>query len=1182
MADKLTVQQQAVVENRGGTLLVSAAAGSGKTKVLVDRVIRRIRDDGKNINEFLIITFTNAAASELRAKISSAISEELVQHPGNRHLSKQLNLLHTSQISTVHAFCGALIREYGYLLDIPSDYRMIEGAEQTELLRRQIDAVLEEAYQSPEPDFLRLVDMVSPGRTDEPLAELLERLYEKIMSQPEPVRWLESQNYEIPAQSSFRDSLWGSILLDYVRQELLGLIERYHWAISAMQGDPQLEKSYLPAYQEHLQALQGMLPVLEGPWDSIGPVLVLEKKNTVVRKYEGDKARLEIIKSIKSDAKDKIQQLQSFFLTSDAEAVVRQNEMAGPLHTLLKLLGKIYRRFTGEKRRKNVLDFSDQEHLAIELLLDSDGTPSEIAREVSGRFAEIMVDEYQDSNRVQERIFTAISAGGDENRFLVGDVKQSIYGFRQAEPRLFLEKYNQFPYGDQAVEHDPRKLVLSKNFRSRPEILEAVNHTFCTVMSEQVGEIRYDSDQSLYPGLDSYPQTPVPHVELHFLIPPDKLTERESSGSQEEARWMARRIAEMLNQKIPVRGSDNTLRPVQPEDIAVLFRAGSPIPVFARELRNAGIPVATSKEEPLFETPEVRGLTNLLRVINNPHLDIPLLAVLCGPMFRFSNEQLARIRVESKLPRLYDALRQSKDPVCVQAAERLEALRRQSAQTSAEKLVWSLLYEAGLLTMYSAGENGLQKQRNLLEVYQLAISAASGTYLYLYQLLRALDRAEESGKTITSQTSAGVILTTMHQSKGLEYPVVFLPNLSRKFFQETSETAVRYDSDLGLSSLIYDNRNRARVPSLSFEALGIKQERQQLSEELRLLYVAMTRPRDYLIMSYTGSTKRLSSLLPGVGNPAALWATSTVTRQGDWVLLAALNRIESGELFQLCGKPDCDLLVSDMPWVVKVEETAAVQPLRYISDSKQNAEQAQMIPMPQQLARQLLWTYPHQAATKVPSKLTATQIKGRSKDMEAAELAGEPAGIQIRERYPSLRQPDFITEAKGLTPTERGTAVHLFLQYANYQACKDRSGIEEEKLRLGDEAFMTEEQLEAVEPETIETLFHSELGQRILHAPELIREFKFSMLQEAEGYYPEAAGESVLLQGVVDAALIEPEGICVVDFKTDRVTSESVHARAEEYRAQLQTYRDALSRIFQKPVLEMHLYFLSIGKDVLL
>ena len=1174
----LTAQQKAVVDNRGGTLLVSAAAGSGKTRVLVERVLNRIVNEGKNINDFLIITFTNAAASELRSKISAAITEELVSHPDKQRLSRQLVLLSLSHISTVHAFCGELIREYGYHLEIPSDFQMIDDAERSEMLNKQLDSLLEDAYIRKEPGFLLLSDTLGAGRNDKALGECILSLYETSLSQPDPIKWVKALQVCIPEEVDLAETTWGKQIVHYARAELEGLIRQYTWAVEAMRGDELLEKKYLPCYEMQLASLKNMLAALDLPWNDISDKLQMEFPLVRVTKYP-DMDHLKAIQAVKTTAKTTLETLRRQFSGSSELLRKEQSALAPALKALSELVLDLDKRFSAEKRRKNVLDFSDQEHLAIRLLVNpNSGRPSSIAREISSRFSEIMVDEYQDSNHVQETIFRAIAAGNDENRVLVGDVKQSIYGFRNAEPMMFLEKYRKYPSAEHGVPSEPRKLILSKNFRSMPGILEAVNHTFATVMSESVGGLEYGEAEGLYAGFEEYPQMIDPCVELHILETASSDGGNDEKKQQKEAEWVARHVVDMLSNGIKVRG-DGELRNVKPEDIAILLRSRTSMSAFSRSLRAAGLPVAADTEENIFDTPEVRVLFNLMKVLNNPHQDIPLLAVLCSPVFRFSNEQLAAIRASSGQKRFFDAMRECPYPWSQSALDEIVQLRREAGELSADSLIWKLIHETGLIEAYSAMDDGARRRNNLLTVYQYALNCAAGQHLELYRFLRMLERAEKHGTLKTERKSQGIVLTTIHKSKGLEYPVVILPCLSQRFNMRDLSQPLLVDSEMGVAALITDSEKRIRYPGICHIAQRIKKEAEIRSEEMRLLYVAMTRAKDRLVMTYAdrNPSNVLSKLLAGTGLPADTCFTSHVDSPGKWILLAALNRTESGALFAQSGRPDCRLSVSDYPWAVTYEHIEKVERKVYQQPGEEHDSLIYVsLPSAEELVHALTWKYKYIDASRIPSKLTATQMKGRRKDIEAAE------GTIVQAKIPQILSPDFVTQQRGLTATERGTAIHLFLQYADYSHCISALGIKEEKIRLEDNEFLTEQQLAAVDPDTIIRLFTSSLGQRLLKAENLIREFKFSILQDASRFFPNQENEEILLQGVVDAAWIEPDGICVLDFKSDLVSDSEIYGRAEYYREQLNTYKTALERIFRKPVKEMYLYFLSPGKEVLL
>lgn len=1178
MADvKLTSQQQAVIENSGGTLLVSAAAGSGKTKVLVDRVIDRICNSGQNINDFLIITFTNAAAAELRGKISSALGKALSQDPDNQHLRKQLTLMHLAQISTVHAFCAALIRQYGYLLQIPSDYTMLEDSQRQELLSRLLGDILEEHYANITPEFQLLADTLGAGRSDQALETLALNLLEKMLSQPFPLEWAQGLTVEFDAAQPISSTTYGQILLVDAAHKIQWLIDRHIRAIEQMHGDEKLEPKYLPAYETQLAGLKKLFSALNGSWDELNELMDIDFPRIVVRSYP-DKQHLEEIQQVRKDTKKLLEALRNRFSRNEAVLIQEQNAMAPALRALRDLTVELYHRFDQIKREKSLMDFSDLEQLTIKLLLDENGKATEPARELARQYVEIMVDEYQDSNRVQEVIYTAISRNDDSNRFLVGDVKQSIYGFRQAEPELFLEKYIHFTPAEFAADKQPRKLVLSRNFRSRAEILEAVNHTFATILSKEVGQLDYGSEEQLYPGLEQYPQDGKKHVSLHVLSLPKSTGEsdqEELNKYQKEAYWVAGKIAEILNKGLPIRDGDN-LRAATPDDIAVLFRSRAPMTIYQRALSKAGIPIAPGAGDQLFEAQEVQVLMSLLHVLDNPHQDIPLISVLCSPLYRLSNDQLGIIRACSKAERFFDAMLQCREPWCQKVVKSLEELRQKARILSADTLVWSLISDTGLMAAYSAMSGGAARRQNLLKVYELARNAAAGGFLYLYELIRNLDRMAATGLEAASPGTGGVTLTTIHRSKGLEYPIVFLCDLSRKFNFRELNNIVLLDGKLGIGSKIIDTNKRIRYPGFVYEAIEIERRNALLAEEMRILYVAMTRPKDYLFMTYAdaGIETVLKRLMCGLPNQP--WAVDGAKCLGDWVLMSALGRVEAGALFELVGRPQCQLTVPEFPWDITLECLDHLLEIKYHGNTNGISTHDKDTLDSEKLTASLLWKYPHHAATIIPSKLTATQLKGRTKDTEIQENTDKKIGS------PQLVRPDFILRQRELTPQEKGTATHLFLQFAKFEQLTSFNGFIQEKERLVDEEYLTEAQAEAVEPSQIITLFSSEIGQRMLKAPELIREFKFSLLTPANQFYPEVSDENVLMQGVVDAAILEKDGLTIIDFKTDRVTGQSLQSRAKHYCGQIAVYRQALERIFLRPVKQSVLYFLYAGEEVIL
>ncbi len=1164
---QLTAAQQAAVDDRDGALLVSAAAGSGKTKVLVDRLMGYVCDPvhPRDINEFLIITYTKAAAAELRGKISAELSRRLAQRPEDRHLQRQLSLVYLTEISTVHAFCASLLRAYAHERNLPSDFRVAEEAEIRQLRERTLEALLEEAYGQPDEALLAAADQLGAGRDDRGLAAAVETLCQAALCHPYPRRWL-GQCREALGQTGggCAGTVWGAYLLERFRDFLGDQRAALARALADMAGIPALEKSYAPCFRELLEQVEALAAVAD--WDGLAAAIPDSfGRLKAVRGFD-DKALLTRLKAVRSRCQDGLKDWRTIFGGGDREAMEDLRRSALALEGALSLAERLLERLTAEKRRRRLLDFSDLEQEAIGLLTDAaTGRPTAAAREIAQRFAEVLVDEYQDSNEIQEAIFSAVSQG-DRNRFLVGDVKQSIYRFRLADPGIFLAKYRAFPPAAQAAPGEPRKLLLSENFRSRPEILSAVNDVFRAVMSEAVGDLTYGDDEALRPGRPFPPAADTP-VELHCLEAGDE------GKAVTEPRFVARRVARLLREG-RLETEDGT-RPIVPEDIVILLRSvNSAAPAYVEALQALGIPCASDRGQSLFDTREVETLLAILQVLDNPRRDVALAAALTSPAFAFTAQELADIRAADRQGCFYDALLAAAATMEKARAflGQLERLREQARWLPLHSLVRLVCRETGLEAVFGAMEGGDRRRANL-EAF--AAFAAGRGAVTLMDFLEDMETRRRQGQGLPVDDRAGpsaVRIMSIHRSKGLEFPVVILADLSRRFNSEDLRRGVLTHPTLLVGGSVVDREAGVRYPTVAKKAIALALERESVSEELRVLYVAMTRAKSRLILTYCSKFLRteLETVAAAADRPVSPAFAAAVKNPGMWVLAAAMTRTEAGALFRVGGEPRT-AQVSPDPWRICYHEaggeTAPEMPLPAAAPA---APDGQALPDGETVRRRLAFRYPHLAAAEAPSKVTATQLKGRDMDREAEEggvaFLKPPAGRR--------RRPRFITEARGLTAAEKGTANHLFLQFADYAACRTAEGVAAELARLVEREFLTAEQAEAVERERMAALFTSPLGERLL-AGNVVREMKFSLLVDGSLYDPRAAGEELLLQGVVDCLLDEPDGLTVIDFKTDRVRPGGEGERAAYYAGQLRAYALALARIYQKPVRRRILYFLA-------
>ncbi len=1167
MADKLTPQQAQAVHNRGGKLLVSAAAGSGKTKVLVDRLLSYLLDsvDPANLDDFLIITYTKAAAAELRGKIAAKLTEQIARTPENRHLQKQMQRLYLAKISTVHAFCGDILREYAYRLDISADFRVADENECRVLRESAMARILEEAYGDLDcdADFRTFLDTQGLGRDDRLVPEILMKVYDSARCHLSPESWLDRcvQNADVQDITDAAQTVWGQYLLLDIQGYLDLQIEAMEGCVRRAERSDGMEKPtfLLQSTLRQLQALRSC-----ETWDAVVQNRNIDYGRLVFSKKCTDLELADRIKAVREACKKGMdKKLKSF--VSDSTAIFEDmRQSAAAVRGMAALVRRFQREYDRLKQQRRVLDFGDLEHRMLDLLLGKTREhTTALAFEIGSRFREILVDEYQDSNAVQDAIFSALTEKR-QNCFMVGDVKQSIYQFRLADPGIFLAKYNAYKNAGDAAPQEGRKVLLSANFRSGGAVLSAVNDIFAQCMSPEVGGLHYGQEEALREGISHVPLGE-PEVELLALAV-------EESTYDEEPALVAQRISELLDGSHFVRQGE-LLRPIQPEDICILLRSpGSVGRHFAAALQGRGIRCVSGGGEDLLQTEQIGVLRALLQVIANPRQDIPLIAVLASPVFSFTADDLASFRGKNRLGCVYDSLKLSDSPKAAAFLEQLTGWRKAAPMCTIAQLIEKIFADTCMDSIYAAMPGGELRRENLQSFFALAVEFEAAGQRDLGQFLDHLEGMEAKGLiTAGEQTAPGAVtLMSIHKSKGLEFPVVFVCGLSREFNRESARAQVLCDRSLGLGLFAFDQHNRVRFPTIAKRAIAVKTVADSLSEELRVLYVALTRARDRLIMTYAAgnleSELRSLSLRMDMGSNALL--TRDVVCPGQWVLMSALRRTEAGELFALGGKPE-KTAVSAIPWKIRVVSAVPSSAVR-----EETAEKPQLPEgTAERISKGLAFRYGYSAAVSAPSKQTATQRKGREKDAEAAEhTREEPTAFR------TWRHPTFVKTVADAV--DYGNAMHACMQYLRYAQCTDAQAIGKQIQELTQRGLLTPEQGRMVNAEQIARFFETELGKRLCCRESVLREFKFSILDDGVHFDPALSGERILLQGVVDCALIEDDGITVVDFKTDRVTEETLEEKRLHYRPQVLAYASAMERIYQKPVKQALLYFFQLGKFV--
>ena len=1173
MADRSwTPAQEDAIRARGGTLLVSAAAGSGKTAVLVQRVIERITHPNIpcDADRLLVVTFTKAAAAEMKERIGQRLSQLLAQDPSNTALQRQQILLESAHISTVHSFCSELVRENFYKLQISHDFRIADDSEMAIMRGEAVTQVLEDRYTAGEADFYDLVEAFSSDRDDSRLIKAINQLYDFIRSHPFPERWLRDKARLYSDSIPVQDTPWGKCLLAFAQEACDYCISLTRDSLAAMQEDEKLSAAYSESFQSDLAGLSVLQQAIEQEnWDEIGFLSggFSFARLKAVRGYKEDPLKMRLSAG-RDEVKATIKKLAALFDSTLEECAGDLRVLSPVVEQLFSVTSEFSHTLDKMKAERRMADFGDLEHWALRLLVretEEGFECTEEALELSCRFDEIMVDEYQDTNEAQDLLFRAISRN-EENLFMVGDVKQSIYSFRQAMPTIFLERRASFSRYDRSREQYPAYLVLDKNFRSRPTVTDAVNFVFGQLMSSQAGDVEYSGTELLAAGA-SYPPQQGCETRLDVL---DLSLGDISDEAMEllESRHIAESILKMIAEGFQVT-ENGTQRPAVFRDFCILLRSANKYASrYARELQSCGVPAWADSSSGFFEAPEISVVLSLLRIIDNPVQDIPLLSVLASPIYGFTPDELSQMRLASPKKPLYLALTESAssgNPRAQVVLEELGNLRSLSSTLPSDRLLNTIYQKTGYLTLVQAMSNGEQRLANLQLLMEYAKKYEASGYNGLSGFIRFIDRLQEQnadlpGASTISEASNVVRVMSIHKSKGLEFPVCILAGCGRRFNKERGDALLHPELGLGVKR----KELLSRVTTLPREAIALEQERQSMSEELRVLYVAMTRAKEKLILLATvrDLESTLMSLAPrltaqGRISPYVVRSASGIS---DWLLSCAM-RHPSGEALRDRALSGSELVAggSEYPWEIRILPAPVL-----VADEGQkenwNEGAEPDLELLKRLESEIDFVYPDAVLRGIPAKVSASEL--------AAESAGED--------YAVLSRPAFLSQS-GLTPAEKGTALHQYMQFANYAAAaKDSKG---EQGRLVQEGFLTAEEAAVVDLKKVAAFLESPVAKRMLSAKQCHRELRFTVEIPASRLRPDLPGEQpVILQGAVDCVFVEEDGAVIIDYKTDRAAS--AEALWERYRIQVELYRLAVEQVLEVPVKECLLYSFALGHPV--
>ncbi len=1175
MSLKLTEQQRLAVGSRGASLIVSAAAGAGKTAVLVQRVLSLITDPVApcGVDELLVVTFTNAAAGEMRQRMGDRLREELARDPENSRLRRQLGLLGSARVQTVHAFCQSLIREHFTLCGVEPNFRLVDETQGALLLEQALNDTLEEAYQAADPGFLALCDTLTDGRSDRVLSGAVLEIFHRTRSHPNPDLLLDY----LP-QLCLMDQ--GKLMwVEEVRKNAENLLKH---ALSDLESTIDLSRQveevwsrYGSMLEEYLAFGQGLLARVSLPaeqgWDeAFGLLRRFDKGRLPGCRYE-DKAFLERVKAGRERFLKALSALREEYFFQPLAAIREEGQRVAPqVRAMCTLVQGLEERFSAEKLRRGLLDFSDLEHYTLKLLKD----PA-VADGLRRQFKEVLVDEYQDTNDIQEAIFCALRQRGDQ-AFFVGDIKQSIYRFRLAEPALFADRYvRSKPFT--GAETGEIRLSLNKNFRSRPEVLSLCNAVMSRLMTREFGDVEYDADQRLYAGRQA--GGVVPSEVLLLDCPPDPDAEESEARAVLEARLVARRVARLLREeRVPTADGE---RPARPEDVAILLSSfANKAPVFRAELQKLGIPCGAGGGE-FFGTVETSVMLSLLRLLVNRRQDIPLASLLRSPLYLMSPDGLARLRLLAPRGDLIDGLEQAAltEPLCARVLADLDRWQRESRELPLSRLVRLIYDDTGAESLFSVLDNGVQRRRNLQRLEELCRPFDGGD-AGLSAFLRWIDRKAQEGLQPDEppQEAQGVQLLSIHRSKGLEWPFVVVPDLSKRFNTDDLSRPVLFHPHLGLGLRLRRQDTHGETRTQLQQAIAARTRKELKSEELRKLYVAMTRAREKLILVMSGKdvVKKICKVAEETsGAPTPQW----LALQSDamsWLIAALLTHPGCGalrsvipEVLPVAGDSGEGELVCRVIPAEELEKPTPVFEKSRVEIAKTEGEISDFAPL---LARSRA-VYAHLQAANLPSKLTPTGL--RALVPESGQVFGVPHRAQARDHQPQpLERPDKQALA-------RGTAMHALLRRADLAACTDENAVLAQADRLLAQGFLSPEERALVWPRPIVDFAGSELGRRAQKAPKALREYEFSVLTDAAELLEQGpAGERILLNGAIDLLLFEEDGLTVIDFKTDRVAPGGEGEKAGEHALQLALYARAAEDIFGLPVRERWVWFLRNGTGV--
>ena len=1342
---KWTQEQQNVIDSRGGNLLVAAAAGSGKTAVLVERIIQMIlNSDLKiDIDKLLVVTFTNAAASEMRERIGDAISKKLDENPEDEHLQDQLVLLNKASITTIHSFCLEVIKSNFHKINLDPNFRIGDETECSLMKLEAIDETFDILYEQNDEEFCYLVDCYAEKRGDSNLQNLILSIYSFVMASPYPKVWLKesAEDFNITDNFDFATSKWAKAILETVKIQMEGIEKSLCKAIEDVYGIDELV-TFTDKLKIEYEKIKEILYACDTSWsDAYRQISSMTFENYAkgVKRIPKDapsyiKEEKDKAKKIRDNAKKSIEKIKTSVFNKNYYDLKDEIKFLYPIVKSLSDVVLMFEQIYSQKKRdKGIIDFNDIEHFALQILTEIDengdfvfdeegkNIPSDISLEYREKFYEIFIDEYQDSNQVQEVILSTIAKQKEPNRFMVGDVKQSIYRFRQAKPEIFLQKYATY---DTDLSSKYKKIMLYKNFRSRKEVVDSVNYIFEHIMSKNLGEIDYNEEEKLNLGANFEEVEDEKIIlggatEIHLMekkVPevedPDEEEEEgeDLDASQIEARMVGKIIRDIM------RPNENgeimqvfdkkleTYRNVEYKDIVILLRATSAwAPVFAEELINMDIPTYADMGQGYFETMEIQVIMSFLKVIDNPMQDIPLIAILRSPIYGFTPEDFIDIRITDKKVSFYEAMRMFvgekidlsnaegqdiaedeisddtgneiidvnineensyvdadmddyyqninyedfeyeneefiyNDKVIYESyinenveddliyeinsniegdeesqkselelkvrrfLDDLKELQEKSMYMSTDEFLWYIYTNSGYYAYCGALPGGSQRQANLRILFERAKQFEETSFKGIFNFINFISKLKKSNSDMGSAKTLGenanvVRIMSIHKSKGLEFPIVICSGMGRNFNTMDFRKDVLYHHELGYGPQIVDFERRISYPSIAKEALKCKINIENISEEMRILYVALTRAKEKLI---------ITSSIKDIEQNMHKWSSNISTEKMvskydilngknymDWMMPAIIKHKDLEDIRETYNLSTSISMEDESKWSVKTwsrddidfekhEKEGIREVLNTMDLSQHDTEYYE------QIEKKLNFEYPYLGVVKKAASISVTEIKKRQEEYEEQEDS-----LGLYKHKTTLKKPKFLSESQKsekITGARRGTIVHLIMEVLDFEKVNTESEIKAQIQDLVKRRIITEKESQVLSPRKIMRFFKSPIAKRMLSSKFVKREQKiYTQIKMNDIYLNDEIfknnretyeNESVMLRGVIDLYFEEDDGLVILDYKTDFVDENNKKEIIHKYKKQIEIYADVLSKLTGKKVKEKYLYLFGIDEQV--